>query len=231
MNWFLSRLIFVVVYLMYRSFRFRAVGLENLKLATTMGKTKGYLLGIFHQNLFAGIVAQTKINKYIVIVSKSKDANPVAYTCATLGHLVVRGSSKRGGVDKGGKQAKDEMIEVLKQGNHAGAVTVDGPKGPALVVKAGIVDMAKKVQIPIVPYICIPENYWSFNSWDKFRLPKPFSKVIVYYGKPFLVPEDTRDEDFEKYQMMLQTALINEESLALKGFKEWQTLPRNTLSN
>jgi len=228
MNWFISRLIFVIVYLMYRSFRFRAVGLEKLKQATT-GKTKGYLLGIFHQNLFAGIVAQTKINKYIVIVSKSKDATPVAYTCAKLGHLVVRGSSKRGGVDKGGKQAKDEMIEILKQG-YPGAVTVDGPKGPAFVVKPGIIDMAKKVQVPIIPYVCIPLDYWSFNSWDKFRLPKPFSKVIVYYGSPIFVPADTKDENFEKFQNMLQTALIEGETLARNSFDNWTSLPKNRLS-
>ncbi len=228
MNALLSRIIFVLVYLWYKSFRIRFVGIENIVEAQKVAKTKSYLLGIFHQNLFAGIVAQTGL-KYIVIVSKSKDATPVAYTCASLGHLVVRGSSKRGGVDKGGKEAKDEMIEILKK-EYPGAVTVDGPKGPAMIVKPGIVDMAKKAGSPIIPYICIAENFWSFKSWDKFRLPKPFSRVIAYYGSPIYVPKEADDSDFEKYQLQLENTLINDEAKARAAFEQWENYPRKNFS-
>jgi lysophospholipid acyltransferase (LPLAT)-like uncharacterized protein len=209
------------------TYRYRFVGIENLEKATQMNPGRGYLLGIWHQNLFQGILAQTGL-KYVVIVSRSKDANPVAYTCTSLGHIVTRGSSKKGNVDKGGKAAKNEMISVLQQG-YPGAVTIDGPKGPAKEVKPGIIDMAKKSGSPIVPYIPVPEKYWSFNSWDKFRLPKPFSKIVVYYGSPIMVPSDC--DNFEEYQTKLKTSLDQDELLAHQKFMFWDQLSKKNIEN
>lgn len=169
------------------------------------GTEGGYVLAIWHQNLFAGILAQTG-HRHIVIVSRSRDGDPVAYMCLQLGHEVVRGSSKKRGVDKGGKQAKDEMITLLQSG-LPGAVTVDGPSGPAHVVKPGIIEMARLAAVPIVPYLAIAQRYWTFNSWDAFRLPKPFTRIKVYYGAPISVPADTDAAEFSAYQQRVAEAL------------------------
>ena len=149
----LSILIYGVVRLCNLTYRFRYVGLENLEKAKSLSGSGGYLLGIWHQNLFSGILAQTG-QRFVVIVSRSKDAEPVAYTCRKFGHTVVRGSSRKGNVDKGGKAAAQEMIEVLKSG-LPGSVTVDGPKGPAKKVKGGIIDMARKSNTSLVAYATI----------------------------------------------------------------------------
>ena len=179
------------------SFRYRFHNPEVIK--NLDGK---YLLAIWHQNLFAGILAQTR-TQHVVIVSKSKDAEPVAHTCASLGHKVARGSSRsKDGRDKGGQAALEEMVEFLKSG-LPGAVTVDGPKGPARKVKQGIIRMAKDADIPIVPYQVIPKSYWEFNSWDKFRLPKPFSIIDITYG----VPIDQRIDSLEEIQEKIEEAL------------------------
>ena len=134
-----------------------------------------------------------------MIVSRSRDGDPVAFLCEHLGHVAVRGSSKKRGVDKGGREAKDEMIERLKAGSP-GAITVDGPSGPVFEVKPGVIEMARRAAVPIVPYVTIPARCWIFNSWDRFRLPKPFSKIHVYYGAPYLVPPETTFEDFARHQ-------------------------------
>lgn len=191
------------------------MGLDNLELPRAK-----HILAIWHQNLFPGILSQTN-QHYVVIVSKSKDAGPVAYTCGRFGHRVVRGSSKRNGVDKGGKAAKIEMIEVLKSG-IPGAVTIDGPKGPAKEVKPGIIDMAKKADIPIVPYIVIADRYWKFNSWDEFRLPKPFSKIIVYYGKPI-----DQNLSFEEIAKKLKEQLAEHEIELVSSFSKWSELRKD----
>jgi lysophospholipid acyltransferase (LPLAT)-like uncharacterized protein len=197
----LSILIYFLVRLLHSTYRYRYAG--NEKLQKLHQKNQNFIFGIWHQNLFPGILAQTGY-PHIVIVSKSKDAQPVAYTCESLGHFVVRGSSKKAGVDKGGAIAKDEMIEHLQAG-HPGAVTVDGPKGPALKVKPGIIDMAKKSQAVLVPYTVSSNSYWQFKSWDQFRLPKPFAKLLVDYGDPLSVPADCTD--FQMYQDKLEVSL------------------------
>lgn len=188
-----------LVRLLAYTYRFRVVG------AGPAGGAQGHVLAIWHQNLFAGILAQTG-RRHTVIISRSRDGDPVAYLCEKLGHHVVRGSSKKGVVDKGGKLAKDEMIEVLKAG-VPGAVTVDGPSGPAHQVKPGIVEMARLAGIPIVPYLAIPARYWSLRSWDAFRLPKPFTRIDLCYGAPQRIAADTGFDEFPRHQQAIADAL------------------------
>jgi lysophospholipid acyltransferase (LPLAT)-like uncharacterized protein len=211
-----SAMIFLITRLLHMTYRYRFENIENLK--SLKEKKLNYIFAIWHQNLLPGILAQTG-HPHIVIVSKSKDAEPVAFTCKLLGHLVVRGSSRKGNVDKNGQAAKEEMIECLKSG-HPGAVTVDGPKGPAFRVKPGIIDMAKKSQALLVPYVVTPKSYWQFNSWDSFRLPKPFSKILVSYGEPIRVHED--NISYEEDQIKLETALNNLTKKAEINLTSWE---------
>jgi lysophospholipid acyltransferase (LPLAT)-like uncharacterized protein len=174
-------------------------------------------LAIWHQNLLPGILAQTG-NPHIVIISKSRDADPVAYACKKLGHMIVRGSSKRGDVDKGGKLAKEKMIDFLKKG-LPGAVTVDGPKGPAFEVKPGIIDMAKKANVPIIPYAIGLSSFWEFKSWDKFRLPKPFSKILISYANAIEVHDENLT--FINYQTLIEEALRLQSEIANSKIPSW----------
>jgi lysophospholipid acyltransferase (LPLAT)-like uncharacterized protein len=211
----LSVLIYLLVRIFHLTYRFRYVGNENLKVIAA--KRQNFILAIWHKNLFGGILSQPKLS-HVVIISKSADAEVVAFTCKQLGHFVVRGSSKKGGVDKGGSLAKEEMVEYLKLG-HPGAVTVDGPKGPALKVKPGIVDMAKQSQSVIVPYTVCSNSYWEFNSWDRFQLPKPFAKLLVAYGKPIEVPLTCIE--FEGYQNELELSLNELTVSSLEHLPNW----------
>jgi lysophospholipid acyltransferase (LPLAT)-like uncharacterized protein len=207
----------MITRLFHLTYRYRFE--NNVVLKNLKKDNKNYIFAIWHQNLFAGILAQTG-HQHIVIVSKSKDAEPVAFTCSHLGHLVVRGSSKKGLVDKNGAAAKDEMIECLKKG-HPGAVTVDGPKGPAFKIKPGIIDMAKKSKALLVPYVVTPKSYWQFKSWDSFRLPKPFSKILISYGEPFAVNETNAsyDEDQSKLEAAMNKLTIE----AQNHLANWST--------
>ena len=94
-NIILSRLIFILLRLLNFTYRYR----YHQNDFTGSPTNKNYILAIWHQNLLPGILAQTG-NPHIVIISKSRDADPVAYACKKLGHMIVRGSSKRGDVDK-----------------------------------------------------------------------------------------------------------------------------------
>ena len=197
-------LLYGFVRLIHRTYRFKFVGLQNIALAKKLGQGS-YLLAIWHQNLLGGILAQTG-TRHVVIISRSKSGDGVSMLCEKLGHRVIRGSSKRDGVDKGGKLAKDEIIQVLK-GGTPGAITVDGPTGPAHVIKPGIIEMARLAGVPIVPYLPIAQRYWSFNSWDRFRFPKPFTRIVIHYGTPVSVSADATFEDFPVYQRLITEQL------------------------
>jgi len=193
---------YCIVRLLAATYRFRAAETGGPR---HVAGTQGYVLATWHQNLFAGILAQSA-RPHCVIVSRSGDGDPVTYLCQRLGHQVVRGSSRRGTRDKGGKQAKDEMIEVLRSG-VPGAVTVDGPSGPAHQVKPGIIEMARLSGVPIVPYLTMPRRYWSFPSWDAFRLPKPFTRIDVCYGAPIAVGAELTPAEFEGHLQSLAESL------------------------
>lgn len=130
----------------------------------------------------------------VLLGSRSRTADPIVRFTESLGHIVVRGSSGGGNRDKGGKAAKQEMITELSQ-HKQGAVTPDGPRGPAYIVKPGIVDMASATGLAIVPLCAKANRYWQFNSWDKIQMPKPFARVDVYYGEPIHVPAELSDEE------------------------------------
>jgi lysophospholipid acyltransferase (LPLAT)-like uncharacterized protein len=202
----LMYLAYGLIRLLNSTYRYTYHGLENLEHARRLGRGR-YVFAIFHQNLFAGILAQAR-SPHTVIVSRSSDGDPAAFLCSRFGFVVARGSSKKGTRDKGGREAKEEMIESLVSGGPPGALTVDGPRGPAHEVKPGIIEIARRAKVPIVAYLAIPDRCWTFNSWDRFRLPKPFAKIDVYYGPPYEIPEATAFEDFAGHQAKIAQQLL-----------------------
>ena len=213
---FLFILIYGLTRLLQLTYRFRY---DNNAAIQSLG-SRNFILAIWHQSLFAGLLAQ-RGKKHVVIVSKSTDAQPVAFVAHQMGHVVTRGSSRKGAVDKGGKIAKEEMILELKKG-IPGAVTVDGPKGPAFEVKPGIIDMAVKADVLIVPYVLAFSSYWEFKSWDRFRLPKPFSKILISYGSPLDVSDSSVDQ-----RLIVETALKNQAVIAENAMSKWNQYPRD----
>ena len=223
----LSRLIYLLAKCLEISYRFRFIGHENIYRVQQESPHNNYIFALWHQNLFASILAQKK-NPHAVMVSRSKDAEPINFTLNKFSHVTARGSStNKAGVNKGGKLAKKEIIELLKSG-LPGAITVDGPKGPAKEVKPGIIDMAKQSGHGIIPYAAIPKSYWQFNSWDKIRLPKPFSQIIVIYGKPIFIKKDLEYENFlgpmEQIKESLNQAQLDAEKILARDFRSQSNL-------
>jgi hypothetical protein len=51
------------------------------------------------------------------------------------------------------------------------------------------------------------DKAWVLNSWDRLMIPKPFSRVLVCFGKLIRVPEGATDEEMERYTGELQASL------------------------
>lgn len=208
--WFL----YVVCWLLKLTWRVRYVGLEERSRANAAGPYCTHILAVFHENAIAGIL--THVNQGVaVLASRSKDGEMVSFVSKKVGLFPVRGSSSRGG-----REARDELVERLKSGMNA-AITVDGPKGPRRIPKAGIVDISRKTGSPIVPIICLGRSYWTLaKAWDQTRIAKPFTKILVLYRRPILVPKDLTASEFERLRALVGEELEMGDSLASTQFDE-----------
>lgn len=188
----IAQIVYFLIRLLNFTYRYEFVGLEHKKNAKEKHPQKTFIYAIWHQNLIGGIFSHIG-EQFTMVVSGSKDGELVAVTCEKFGHRPARGSSTRGG-----KQAMLQIIEHMKNG-FPGAITVDGPKGPAHVVKPGIIEIARICQCAILPMSPYPSRFWAFKkSWDQFRIPKPFSKIIVVIGEPIMISNDVTREQFEE---------------------------------
>jgi len=99
------------------------------------------------------------------------------------------------------------MIANLKK-SKLSAHIVDGPRGPSGVVKPGVIRLAHATNAAIVPFYASAENAWQFNSWDKFILPKPFSKVTIRFGKMINFERVKAKDLIEKQRKQLEEIMI-----------------------
>jgi lysophospholipid acyltransferase (LPLAT)-like uncharacterized protein len=132
------------------------------------------------------------------LVSGSGDGEYVARIIKRQGHLPIRGSTTRGG-----RRALARLIQELK-GGRPGVVIPDGPQGPRYKVQPGVMLLAKKAGLPIVPITYSAKNIKIFNSWDRFILPMPFTACRVIYGNPIWVPADADRATEEKCRLQLE---------------------------
>lgn len=138
-----------------------------------------------------------------VLASEHQDGEMMGRTIRMLGFGHVRGSSTRGGA-----RAIRELVGKLDEGLDLG-ITVDGPKGPKFVVKPGPLEIAKLSGAAIVPITAGSRKHWTFNSWDAFEVPKPFSIVSIRYGEPVIVPPDAGSDELEAKRLGLEAILRN----------------------
>jgi lysophospholipid acyltransferase (LPLAT)-like uncharacterized protein len=105
------------------------------------------------------------------LVSASEDGAWLAAFFSLAGMRTVRGSSSRLG-----REAASALVEVLRAGHDVG-ITPDGPRGPCYDMKPGGVIVARRTRAPILLIGGEFFSAWRLRSWDRFYLPKPFSRV------------------------------------------------------
>lgn len=158
------------------------------------------LLCTWHQQFFTAIRHFKTYEAWNppLMISKSTDGKIIAGVAKRSGWNPVHGSSSRGGTE-----ALRSMIESFRKSHLAGHV-VDGPRGPAGKIKAGIIRLAHETDAVIVPFYTDADRAWFFNSWDNFMLPKPFARVKLTYGKMIRFRPTTDPGEFESQRLELE---------------------------
>ncbi len=110
-----------------------------------------------------------------MLVSQHRDADWLTQSAEYLGFNYVRGSTTRGGT---------KAIRELKKRSKTRSIgiTPDGPRGPRRKMAPGPVFMASLLKMPIVPVGFGYQRPWRLNTWDKFAVPKPFSRARIVMG-------------------------------------------------
>jgi Uncharacterized protein conserved in bacteria, COG2121 len=139
----------------------------------------------------------------VVMTSMSRDGDIIAEVIRRFGFGAARGSATRGSVG-----ALKAMARAIRQGADA-AFTIDGPKGPRYLAKEGAAMLASVSGAPIQPLCIVTEDYWTLNTWDGFRVPKPFTVGHVFYGQPIWVRRGATAEEIADATARLQAELDN----------------------
>jgi lysophospholipid acyltransferase (LPLAT)-like uncharacterized protein len=137
-----------------------------------------------------------------VLISQHADGQLIAEVCRHLGFRTVRGSTTRHGVE-----ALRQMLKAARRA-HLG-ITPDGPRGPRRQVQPGLVYVAAKTGLPIVPAGFAYDRPWRARSWDRFAMPRPWSRATCVTADPITVPAELTREGLEEYRRRVEEALLS----------------------
>ncbi len=190
--WFLVKIVISTV-------RVKRVHLERLQEARRFGKP--ILYAFWHGRQFL-LFKHRPEKKLMILASMSRDGQLQREICSRFGLDVVRGSSSRGGLAG--------MIRLAKglRSKTAVAMAVDGPRGPLQVAKPGVVALARQTGSPIVPVSVGMRRYWELKrAWDRFRIPVPFTRAMLGYGRPIDASQAYSSQDVEHISAELTRVL------------------------
>lgn len=206
----LMRMAYGLVRLFHLTYRFETIGTDTIARYEHEHPDGLYAVACWHENLLAGTLSQVG-RRLCLLISPSFDGDLIAYVAERFGFTTARGSSSRGGTG-----AIKSYVRLSRQRWHV-AITVDGPKGPRHEVKSGIAQIASMVGAPIIPLAAIADRSWILHkSWDRFRIPKPFSTIRIYYGDPIAVPQQLEINSPELGHILakVQASLVDIENRA-----------------
>lgn len=178
--------------------RWRVDGWEHFERARASGR--GIIFTFWHNRVFLATYFWRR-RGIVVMTSQSFDGEYIARFIQRFGYGAARGSSSRGA-----GRAFLTMLRCLRAGMDT-AFTIDGPRGPRYVAKQGATILAKTSGCCVLPFHIACERYWEARSWDRFQIPKPFSRATMLIGEPIEVPGDASLDLTEQIQARLQTAL------------------------
>ena len=147
------------------------------------GATPGYdipppaVYAFWHRCLLAGA---WRFRNYglTILISRSFDGELIARTVERLGFVAIRGSSSRDGAP-----GLRNMQRAYLAGHYC-AITADGPRGPSMIAKPGAAQLAQLVGTTVSTCYIHPHRAWQLRSWDRFLIPKPFSRVTIGWTLP-----------------------------------------------
>jgi lysophospholipid acyltransferase (LPLAT)-like uncharacterized protein len=184
----LARLLGRYLAFVHRSSRWQVTGTEHLDAVLDGGRAG--IATFWHENLplmpevwrlgrerHGGDVAH-------VLVSRHRDGRLIGEVVARFHLTMVYASSSKGGAT--GMRA---LLRLLREGQPV-AITPDGPRGPHRKAAPGVAQIAGLSGLPVLPCAAFASRAVPLKSWDRMRVPLPFSRIRLVIGPPVYVARE-----------------------------------------
>ncbi|MAG54854.1 MAG: hypothetical protein CMJ83_01030 [Planctomycetes bacterium] len=182
---------------------------------------RGVILTVWHNSLMIPLGHECRHGVH-ALISSGRDGEFVARVFRGFGVEALRGSSTRHGLRA--------LREAIRKDSGRGrfAVTPDGPRGPRYSFGPGVTFLASRTGIPVVPVGIAVSRAWHLRTWDRYRIPKPFSIAHLVFGAPRIVPAGARREDLAQQTKHLEADLRSASTEAAEhAGVSWPDLPRS----
>jgi hypothetical protein len=137
-----------------------------------------------------------------MLISAHRDGRIIADAVAYFGIAAIAGSTRRGG-----SAALRTMLKRLRDGDCV-AITPDGPRGPAMTASAGIVNVARLAQVPIVPITYATSRRRIARTWDRFHIALPFGRGVFLWGEPIEIAADLDEAGVEEARRLIEERML-----------------------
>ena len=194
-----------------RTWRFEVIAEEGVTPVLFGEKPGAGIYCFWHQCVLPCTVYFRKSNA-VILISRSFDGELITRILNMFGYDAVRGSSSR--------SAREGLLglkHVIETGRTA-IFTADGPRGPIYQTKMGPIKLAQTTGAPIGAFHLQPERAWVMKSWDRFLVPKPFTRIVVSWAQWTHVPADLPGDQFESKRQELNNALERARGRAYEHF-------------
>ncbi len=189
-----------VMSLVYRTCRKTVVNLDAEQQLVAQGRP--ILYTCWHGQLaYVFCTFPDRPRPIVLLASPSFDGDLISRVAQRFGATVFFGSR-----NKGGLTALKKIAARMRQGNYGGIIA-DGSRGPYHHLQKGVVLLARDAGASVIPVAVASERKVVLNSWDRFELTLPFSRVALLFGEPFAVPPDARGRALEQFRLDLETRL------------------------
>ncbi len=155
----------------------------------------------WHENILLPLYLRGHCN-ISMLLSRHWDANILDRVARMMGFGVVRGSTYHGG-----STALRELADRASCGNLT--ITPDGPRGPRRRLAAGCVFLASTLGIPLVAMGLGYQRPWRVGTWDRFAIPRPFSRARGIISRPLAIPAGLDREGIERHRQGVERLLVH----------------------
>ena len=207
------RLVWALLSVVARTWRFEVIAEEGAT-PRIFGRGAGPEIYCFWHQCVLPCANYYRTTHATILISRSFDGELITRTLALFGFRAVRGSSSRGA-----REGLLGLKSVLEAGVPV-VFTADGPLGPIYQTKMGPIKLAQMTGAPIGAFHLQPERAWVVSSWDRFLVPKPFTRIVVSWARWTIVPADLPSEELEAKREELNAALERARLLALDYLKK-----------
>ena len=205
------RLVWALFSIWGRTWRFEVIAEEGVVPIVYGERSPAKIFCFWHQCVLPCTV-YFRHSRAIILISRSFDGELITRTLKMFGFGAVRGSSSRGGGE--GLLGLKRMLE----NGQTAIFTADGPRGPIYQTKMGPIRLAQLSGAPIGAFHLEPEHAWTMGSWDRFLVPKPFTRIVVSWAQWTHVPPDLPADQYETKRQELNDAIERARVRALKHF-------------